>query len=208
MTAIRHSFCTTATHMTSWRSIATSLAVAAALLFSAMSTGCGTDSAEERALQHAADRLGVPEDTLRVTERTDLSTTRHLFLRVSARGRERQLTLAIARKGDAIIDGLEPDAFARLAREERLGPRFEELGGARVAGWFGALANGRPCGEPFGGTRNEQPVAVQVETLADGAHRLSYRFTDGAKLMRCRLTLDHDGTVKDVVAEASPVAKR
>jgi hypothetical protein len=194
--------------MTPWRSIATSLAVAAALLLSAMTTGCGSNSAEERALAHAADRLGIPEDTLRVTERTDLSTTRHVFLRVSARGRERQLTVAVARQGSGIVDGLEPDAFARLARDERLGIRFEELGGARVAGWFGALTNGRPCGEPFAGTQHEAPIAVQVENLSDGAHRLSYRFADGAKLMRCRLTLTHEGTVKDVVAEAAPIAKR
>ena len=194
--------------MISWRSVATSLAVAAALLLAAMTTGCGAVSTEERALQHAADRLGVPEDTLRVTERSDLSTSLHQVLRVSARGLERQLTVAVARQGNLIVDGLQPDAFLRLARAERLGQRFEQLGGTRVAGLFGALSGGHPCGEPFAASQKETVDAVQVENLPDGAHRLAYRFTDGAKLMHCRVTLEPDGTVREVVAEAAPVARR
>ncbi len=192
--------------MISWRSVATSLAVALALVFAAITTsGCGPASAEERALEHAADRLGVPIETLRVTERSDLSTSRTAVLRVHARGRERQLTVAVARKGSLLVDGLDSDAFTRLASSERLGKRFEELGGTRVAGWFGALAGGHPCGEPVVASIQE---VVQVEALPDGAHRLSYRFTDGDKLMRCRVTIAADGAVRDVFSEAAPVAKR
>jgi hypothetical protein len=206
MTGIRHAPCTTTPRqMISWRSIATSLAVAAALLLSAMASGCGGGNAEERARRHAAERLGVPVDDLRVTERSDLSTSRHVVLRVSAHDQVQQLTVAVSRKGDLLVDGLQPDAFTRLAKAERLGRRFDELGGTRVAGWFGALAGGHPCGEPISPSPQE---SVQTEKLPDGSHRLSYRFTDGSKLMRCRLTIAPDGTVRDAVAEAAPVAKR
>jgi hypothetical protein len=193
--------------MSSWRSIATSLAVAAALLLAAMTTGCNEDGVEERVREYAARQLGVPEDNLRVTERSDLSTSRHAFLRVTARGRERHLTVAVARRGQFIVDALQPDAFARVARAEELGPRFQQLGGARVAGWYGALSGGRPCGEPFAASQHDAPSAVQVEPLGDGAYRLSYRFTDGTKLMRCRLTIEPDGSVLEAMAEAAPVAQ-
>ncbi len=193
--------------MSRHRSIATSLAVAAALLFAAAAnTGCAASSVEERAREHAADRLGVDASTLRVTVRSDLSTPKHAVLRVSARGRDRELTVAVARGGGALlVDGLEPDAFTRLAGAERMGERFEELGGARVAGWFGALSAGRPCGEPL--MSPEQGESVQVEKLTDGAHRMSYRFSEGDKVMRCRLTVASDGSVREVYAEAAPVAR-
>src|SRR6266508_2934524 len=137
MTVARHNHCKPRQRMTSWRSIATSLALAAALVVAAVtSSGCGPASVEDRAREHAADRLGVPIETLRVTERSDLSTSRHAVLRVSARGREKQLTVAVARRGSLLVDGLDADAFPRLASAEKLGKHFEELGGARVAGWF------------------------------------------------------------------------
>ena len=205
MTAKRHADCNTWQRMIPWRSVGTSVALAAALVVAAVTTsGCGPVSVEERALEHAADRLQVPVETLRVTERSDLSTGRHAVLRVSAHGRAKQLTVAVSRKGSLLVDALDSDAFTRLAAAEHLGARFEELGGARVAGWFGALGGGRPCGEPVVASVKD---TVQVESLPDGAHRLSYRFSDGDKLMRCRVTIAADGLVRDVFAEAAPVAR-
>ena len=150
-----------------------------------------------------ADRLQVPVSTLRVTERSDLSTSRTAVLRVSAHGRSKGLTVAVARKGSLLVDALDADAFTRLAAAERLGPRVEELGGARVAGWYGALG-GRPCGEPVVASVKD---TIQVESLPDGAHRLSFRFSDGEKLMRCKVTIAADGLVRDVFSEAAPVAR-
>jgi hypothetical protein len=192
--------------MISWRSVATSLAVALALVVAALTTsGCGPASAEQRALEHASEHLGVPVASLRVTERSDLSTSRHAVLRISDHNRSKELTVAVARKGGLVVDALEGNAFSRLAAAEHLGSHFDQLGGARVAGWFGALAGGKPCGEPVVASVKE---VVQVEALPDGGHRISYRFTDGDKLMRCRLTISPQGAVREAFSEAAPVAKR
>jgi hypothetical protein len=185
------------------RDITTSIAFGLALAIAAfVTTGCGGSTPESRAREHAAARLGVDADDLRITQRGELATPRHVVLRATA-GSGAELTVAVARQGSLIVDGRMHDAFARLAQAERAGARFDELGAERIAGWFGAFAGG-VCGEPLAESRGS---LVKNEVLPD-AHRLSWSYAGDARVMRCTMVLGNDGRVRDAVSEAQPIAAR
>lgn len=185
------------------REIITSIAFGLALAIVAVVTpGCGQASPETRAREHAAAQLGVDSSDIRITQRGELTTPRHLVVRASTKSGA-ELTIAVAREGRLLVDGRMRDGFARLVEAERAGARFDELGAERIAGWFGAFAGGL-CGEPLSEARGPQ---VKNEVLPD-AHRLSWSFAGDTRVMRCTLTFDNDGRVRDAASEAQPVAAR
>jgi hypothetical protein len=171
-----------------WR-IGTSLLFAAGLAI--LATACSGEDADLAATRLASTRLGA--SNLRVTERSDLSTERHAVFRITERGGARQLMVAVASGGDAVLDSSTSDAFASLARAEDLGARFDQLGAKRVAGWFGSFGGGA-CGEPI---LTGLP-AIRVQTRADGGHELRYRFAEAGRVEECHLVLDGRGVVERV----------
>jgi hypothetical protein len=198
----RHGACKGSTQMYS-RKIFTSLGFALALVLMGTS-GCSAP-VEDNVRQHAADRLDVSEDALRVTERSDLSTPDHRFFRVTLKKDNVELVVVTNPDGKIITDARNPDAFAVLAGAEKLAERFELLGGSRVAGWYGAMGGGQVCGELVDdGVKN--PVAI--ENLEGGARRLSYRFFAKNGPKRCQLIITADGKLGDVTSIDTPIAQR
>jgi hypothetical protein len=185
------------------RKILTSLGFALALVVVGTS-GCG-QKIEDGVRQHAAGRLDVPVDELRVTERSELSTEEHRVYRVSHRKGKAELIVVTTPRGKVVTDARASDAFAVLAAAEKLAERFERLGGSRVAGWYGALGGGEVCGELVDDGREN---LVSTENLADGARRVSYRFMGKQGPKRCQLVIAPDGKVRDVAAIDAPLAKR
>jgi hypothetical protein len=176
--------------------VGASLLLAAGLMV--LASACTSQDAYAVAGHHAASRLGVAEASLRVTERTDLSSARHAVFRITERSGKRQLMVAVPSEGNAVLDSSMPDAFASLARSEDLGARFDQFGAARVAGWFGSFGGGR-CGEPITARSKD----VHVNAQADGGHELSFAFAGADHLEECGLVLDGHGRV-----EASSVRSR
>ena len=107
--------------------------------------------------------------------------------------------VAVPSAGGAVLDSTTPDAFARLARAESLGTRFDQLGTARVAGWYGSFG-GSPCGEPSV-TRQR---GVHVTARADGGHELSFAFAGAAHVEECDLVLDGHGRVETSSVRSRP----
>jgi hypothetical protein len=151
------------------------------------------------AAQRATSRLGVAQADLRVTSRSDLSTDRHAVYRITERGGRRQLMVAVASQGQVMLDSSTPDAFARLARAEDLGARFDQFGALRVAGWFGSFGGGT-CGEPIVTRTN----GVHVRERADGGHELRFAFAGARQVEECHLVLDRRGQVESVSVSARP----
>ena len=161
------------------------------LILASTGSGCSDqDKYELAAARHAAARLSVDEDTLRVTQRSDLSTDRVAVFRVTDRGTRHQLTVAVPRSGRTVLDSSMPGAFATMARTEHLGARAEELGAVRVAGWFGAF--GGVCGEPIvSKTRGIGEIA-----LPDGRREITFQFAGPERVEQCHVVLDGQGVVE------------
>jgi hypothetical protein len=159
---------------------------------------CTDQDAYATAAHRAASRLGVAETALRVTQRSDLSTDGHAVLRITEKGSRRQVMVAVANEGHALVDSTAPDAFARLARAEQLGARFDQFGAARVAGWFGAF--GGRCGEPI----ITRAQGVGVHARADGGHELRFQFAGAGRVEQCDLVLDRQGQVESVNVRPLP----
>ena len=177
--------------------------VGASVLFAAglmvLASGCTSHDAYAVAGHHAASRLGVAEGGLRVTERSDLSSDRHAVFRITDRGGKRELMVAVPSAGGAVLDSTTPDAFARLARAESLGTRFDQLGTARVAGWFGSFGGSR-CGEP---TVSKQR-GVRMTARPDGGHELSFAFAGAERVEECDVVLDGHGRVETSTVRSRP----
>jgi hypothetical protein len=161
------------------------------LVLATTGSGCSDqDRYEQAAAHHAAARLAVDEGTLRVTERSELSTDGVAVFRITDHGTKHQLIVAVPRSGRAVLDSSMPDAFATMARSEQLGARLDQLGSARVAGWFGAF--GGVCGEPLVSKTN----GIDDIALPDGRHEISFRFAGPERVQQCHVVIDGHGMVE------------
>jgi hypothetical protein len=182
--------------------IATSLV--GAFVLALLAAACASPgSIESRARAHVAARLKVPSSSLRVTNQSELSTEHHAVVRVMTSDGT-ALVVALARRGDLVVDGTMSDAFVRLAAAEHLGTRFSVLGADRVAGWYGALGGG-PCGEVLPSRGPSQSVQT---TRSSDVIVLVYPFASGRRVEQCRVELDLSGQVRSAAAEALPLATR
>lgn len=148
-----------------------------------------------RALAHAARRTGVPTSTLHASQRTDLSTERHRFVRVTAPG-DPNFEVTVVLAGDQVVlDSTTAGAFARLVADEDVLHRLPQLGAARVAGWYGALGDPRLCRPPIIDDKHRARLASGVR----GPLRLVYDFVpvdEGVGMWReCTIELDDHGAV-------------
>jgi hypothetical protein len=202
MRNLRHAACKGVSQMFS-RKVFTSITFALALVVMG-SSGCSSNI-ESGVVDHAADRLEVSAAELRVTERSELSTGEHRVFRVSQKKGGASILVVTTPDGRVLTDTKSANAFGVLAAAEKVAERFEFLGGARVAGWYGALGGGSVCGEVFD---DGKTYGVATQNLADGARRVSYRFLGKNGPKRCNLVIAPDGSVRDVAAMDAPVAKR
>lgn len=168
-------------------------------LFAALAA-CTETSEEARVRRMAAERFGVEAGVLRVTRRTDLSTDRHRFYRVSTRvaarptGEPETVTLAVSRTDGGL---LAPGSFDQLAREEDASRRIDQLGADRVAGWFGAL--GGACAPPI----DDERGTATASRVDDGGVEIRYRFlVPGQTTHECVIQLAPDGSLRGTSTSA------
>lgn len=134
---------------------------------SVAATSCSSGGADSSVAHHAAARLGVPADSLRVTSQSDLNGDHHTFYLVT-QDHGPSLVVVVPQGGPPFDDRTE-GAFDRVSRGENAAARVGQLGSEKIALWYSALG-GRVCARPVGDTAH----FVTVDTHGDGTVQLSY----------------------------------